>query len=151
MLIIRIKVTYLLCLAYLVLFLTSWCSLTRAFYNSRVTAYWELLHQFIALTNIIRFSNVPAICVFKFSFKLFTCFWHMVQMVVLFLQVIYGLLFTLVIALISDALSALPDKVSVLSHDASFRHDFHQNVSWKVISVFTQVFVCCFLITLCVR
>lgn len=50
-------------------------------------------------------------------------------MVVLFLQVIHGLLFTLVIALISDALSALPDKVSVLSHDASFRHDFHQTVS----------------------
>lgn len=43
-------------------------------------------------------------------------------------QVIYGLLFTLVIALISDALSALPTKVSVLSRDASFRDDFHQTV-----------------------
>ncbi|KAI5665252.1 hypothetical protein M9H77_24575 [Catharanthus roseus] len=52
----------------------------------------------------------------------------MIQIVGLILQVIHSLLFSLVIALISDALSAVPDKVSVLSRDTSFRHDFHKTV-----------------------
>ncbi|XP_047969784.1 nuclear pore complex protein NUP205 isoform X2 [Salvia hispanica] len=43
-------------------------------------------------------------------------------------QIIYSLLFSIVIAFISDALSATPDKVSVLSHDASFRHGFNEIV-----------------------
>ncbi|GFS40925.1 nuclear pore complex protein [Actinidia rufa] len=43
-------------------------------------------------------------------------------------QITYSLLFSLVIALISDALSAAPDKVSVLSRDASFRHEFQETV-----------------------
>ncbi|PSS20924.1 Nuclear pore complex protein [Actinidia chinensis var. chinensis] len=43
-------------------------------------------------------------------------------------QITYSLLFSLVIALISDALSAAPDKVSVLSRDSSFRHEFQETV-----------------------
>ncbi|XP_022729594.1 nuclear pore complex protein NUP205 isoform X10 [Durio zibethinus] len=43
-------------------------------------------------------------------------------------QITYSLLFSLVIALISDALSAVSDKTSVLSHDASFRKEFHELV-----------------------
>ncbi|KAK3000110.1 hypothetical protein RJ639_023379, partial [Escallonia herrerae] len=43
-------------------------------------------------------------------------------------QITYSLLFSVVIALISDALSAVPDKVSVLSPDASFRHEFQETV-----------------------
>ncbi|KAK6156483.1 hypothetical protein DH2020_010731 [Rehmannia glutinosa] len=43
-------------------------------------------------------------------------------------QITYSLLFSLVIAFISDALSTAPDKVPVLSHDASFRHDFYEIV-----------------------
>ncbi|XAR66900.1 hypothetical protein NMG60_11013275 [Bertholletia excelsa] len=43
-------------------------------------------------------------------------------------QITCSLLFSLVIAFISDALSAAPDKASVLSHDASFRHEFHETV-----------------------
>ncbi|PQQ20289.1 nuclear pore complex protein NUP205 [Prunus yedoensis var. nudiflora] len=43
-------------------------------------------------------------------------------------QITFSLLFSLVIAFISDALSAVPDKASVLSHDASFRHEFHEIV-----------------------
>ncbi|XP_050229098.1 nuclear pore complex protein NUP205 isoform X2 [Mercurialis annua] len=43
-------------------------------------------------------------------------------------QITFSLLFTLVIAFISDALSALPDKASILSHDASFRKEFHEIV-----------------------
>lgn len=43
-------------------------------------------------------------------------------------QIIYSLLFSLVIAFISDALSTAPDKVPVLSHDASFRRDFNEIV-----------------------
>ncbi|KAG6771823.1 hypothetical protein POTOM_023215 [Populus tomentosa] len=40
----------------------------------------------------------------------------------------FSLLFSLVIAFISDALSAVPDKGSILSHDASFRKEFHEIV-----------------------
>ncbi|EXC04145.1 hypothetical protein L484_006623 [Morus notabilis] len=43
-------------------------------------------------------------------------------------QITFSLLFSLVIALISDALSAVPDKASLLSRDASFRHEFHEIV-----------------------
>ncbi|KAH6806656.1 nuclear pore complex protein, partial [Perilla frutescens var. frutescens] len=43
-------------------------------------------------------------------------------------QIIYSLLFSIVIAFISDALSTAPDKVSVLSHDASFRRGFNEIV-----------------------
>ncbi|XP_020537054.1 nuclear pore complex protein NUP205 isoform X2 [Jatropha curcas] len=41
-------------------------------------------------------------------------------------QISFSLLFTLVIAFISDALGALPDKASILSRDASFRKEFHE-------------------------
>ncbi|KAL4589768.1 hypothetical protein LXL04_002678 [Taraxacum kok-saghyz] len=43
-------------------------------------------------------------------------------------QIAYSLLFSLIISLISDALSASPEKMSILSQDASFKHDFHQTV-----------------------
>ncbi|KAI3814618.1 hypothetical protein L1987_14258 [Smallanthus sonchifolius] len=43
-------------------------------------------------------------------------------------QITYSLLFSLIISLISDALSASPDNMSILSQDASFRHDFHEIV-----------------------
>lgn len=43
-------------------------------------------------------------------------------------QITYSLLFSLVIAILSDALSAITDKVPVLSHDASFRREFKDNV-----------------------
>lgn len=43
-------------------------------------------------------------------------------------QITFSLLFSLVIAFISDALSAVPDKSSVLSRDASFRKEFHEIV-----------------------
>ncbi|KAL9275467.1 Nuclear pore complex protein NUP205-like protein [Drosera capensis] len=39
-------------------------------------------------------------------------------------QIAYGLLFSLVVAFISDGLSTVPEKVSVLSQDASFRREF---------------------------
>ncbi|XP_050365168.1 nuclear pore complex protein NUP205 isoform X2 [Argentina anserina] len=43
-------------------------------------------------------------------------------------QITFSLLFSLVIGFVSDALSAAPDKASVLSGDASFRHEFHEIV-----------------------
>ncbi|CAK9182161.1 unnamed protein product [Ilex paraguariensis] len=43
-------------------------------------------------------------------------------------QITYSLLFSLVIALVSDALSAAQDKESVLSHEAPFRHEFQETV-----------------------
>ncbi|KAF3453692.1 hypothetical protein FNV43_RR04133 [Rhamnella rubrinervis] len=44
------------------------------------------------------------------------------------LQIMFSLLFSLVIAFVSDALSAVPDKASILSRDASFRREFHDIV-----------------------
>ena len=46
----------------------------------------------------------------------------------LFVQIAYGLLFSLVITFISDALGTVPNKASVLSQDASFRREFHEIV-----------------------
>ncbi|KAI7728587.1 hypothetical protein M8C21_001105, partial [Ambrosia artemisiifolia] len=43
-------------------------------------------------------------------------------------QITFSLLFSLIISLISDALSASPDEMSILSRDASFRQDFHETV-----------------------
>lgn len=43
-------------------------------------------------------------------------------------QITHSLLFSLVIAFISDALSAVSDKSSILSHDPSFRKEFHEIV-----------------------
>ncbi|KAM2407196.1 hypothetical protein ACFX1X_026411 [Malus domestica] len=44
-------------------------------------------------------------------------------------QITFSLLFSLVIAFVSDALNAVPDKASVLSSDASFRHEYHEIVT----------------------
>ncbi|KAK7411232.1 hypothetical protein VNO78_02665 [Psophocarpus tetragonolobus] len=46
----------------------------------------------------------------------------------LFLQITFCLLFALVIAFVSDGLSTVPDKASVLSSNISFRHEFHDLV-----------------------
>lgn len=43
-------------------------------------------------------------------------------------QITYGILFSLVIAFTSDALSTVPEKASVLSRDASFRQEFQDIV-----------------------
>ncbi|KAK4397041.1 Nuclear pore complex protein, partial [Sesamum angolense] len=43
-------------------------------------------------------------------------------------QITYSLLFSLVIAFISDALSTVPNKAPVLSQDTSFRREFHEIV-----------------------
>ncbi|XP_026656857.2 nuclear pore complex protein NUP205 isoform X1 [Phoenix dactylifera] len=44
------------------------------------------------------------------------------------LQITFSLLFSLVIAFMSDALSTIPNKASTLSLDASFRYEFHELV-----------------------
>ncbi|KAG9451145.1 hypothetical protein H6P81_011110 [Aristolochia fimbriata] len=44
------------------------------------------------------------------------------------LQIVFSLLFSLVITFISDALSTIPDKASVLSEDVSFRREFQELV-----------------------
>ncbi|MFS8016867.1 putative nucleoporin [Helianthus anomalus] len=43
-------------------------------------------------------------------------------------MITFSLLVSLIISLISDALSASPDEMSILSRDASFRRDFHETV-----------------------
>ncbi|KAJ7956691.1 Nuclear pore complex protein [Quillaja saponaria] len=43
-------------------------------------------------------------------------------------QITFSLLFSLVIGFISDGLSTVPDKVSVLTSDVSFRREFHEMV-----------------------
>ncbi|XP_022143113.1 nuclear pore complex protein NUP205 [Momordica charantia] len=44
------------------------------------------------------------------------------------LQIVFSLLFSTIIAFISDALSAVPNKASLLSSDASFRNEFQDTV-----------------------
>ncbi|XP_019417069.1 PREDICTED: nuclear pore complex protein NUP205-like isoform X7 [Lupinus angustifolius] len=43
-------------------------------------------------------------------------------------QITFSLLFALVVAFVSDGLSTVPDKASILSSDASFRREFHELV-----------------------
>lgn len=63
----------------------------------------------------------------------------------MFMQIIFSLLFSLVIAFVSDALSAVPDKASVLSSDSSFRCEFHELVRENMVCFFnfTQSFSSC--------
>ncbi|GAB2300342.1 hypothetical protein Dimus_034380 [Dionaea muscipula] len=58
-------------------------------------------------------------------------------------QITYGLLFSLVIAFISDALSTVPEKVSVLSRDASFRQEFQEIVMTAASDPIVAGFVDC--------
>ncbi|KAL6888297.1 hypothetical protein ACP4OV_009323 [Aristida adscensionis] len=44
------------------------------------------------------------------------------------LQITYGILFSLVITFVSDALRTSHEKASLPSYDSSFRHDFHDHV-----------------------
>lgn len=46
------------------------------------------------------------------------------------LQITYGVLFSLVITFVSDALSNSHEKTSLPSSDSSFRHEFHELVSF---------------------
>ncbi|KAL2237578.1 UNVERIFIED_CONTAM: Nuclear pore complex protein, partial [Sesamum indicum] len=55
----------------------------------------------------------------------------------------YSLLFSLVIAFLSDALSTVPNKASVLSQDASFRHEFHEIVMAAGNDTLVEGFVDC--------
>lgn len=47
----------------------------------------------------------------------------------MFWQITFSILFSLVIAFISDALGTVPDKASVLCRDATFRREFQEIVS----------------------
>ena len=47
----------------------------------------------------------------------------------MFMQITFSILFSLVIAFISDALGTVPDKASVLCRDATFRREFQEIVS----------------------
>ncbi|KAF7147071.1 hypothetical protein RHSIM_Rhsim03G0247900 [Rhododendron simsii] len=58
-------------------------------------------------------------------------------------QIAYSLLFSLVIAVISDALSTAPDKMSVLSCDASFRREFQETVIASGSDLIAEGFVDC--------
>lgn len=55
------------------------------------------------------------------------------------MQITFSLLFSLVIAFISDALSTVPDKSSVLSRDASFRKEFHEIVRLTIMEIFLAI------------
>ncbi|XP_031097713.1 nuclear pore complex protein NUP205 isoform X1 [Ipomoea triloba] len=58
-------------------------------------------------------------------------------------QITHGLLFSLVVALVSDALSAVPDKASILTRDASFRHEFQESVMVTVEDPVVKGYVSC--------
>ncbi|XP_057538767.1 nuclear pore complex protein NUP205 isoform X1 [Amaranthus tricolor] len=58
-------------------------------------------------------------------------------------QITYGILYSLVIAFTSDALSTAPEKLSLLSHDASFRQEFQEIVMSPVNDPNVSGFVDC--------
>ncbi|KAL9242432.1 hypothetical protein vseg_016427 [Gypsophila vaccaria] len=58
-------------------------------------------------------------------------------------QITFGILFSLVIAFTSDALSTVPEQGSVLSHDASFRQQFQEMVMATVNDPIVASFVDC--------
>ncbi|KAK9071344.1 hypothetical protein SSX86_009912 [Deinandra increscens subsp. villosa] len=51
------------------------------------------------------------------------------QRLISLIKITYSLLFSLIVSLILDALSASPNQMSILTQDASFRHDFHETAS----------------------
>ena len=87
---------------------------------------------YVLFMNVIWFTCSHALIYFY-------CF--ITKYYLLLMQITFSLLFSLVIAFVSDALSAAPDKTSVLSRDASFRHEFHEIVRWEILVV-------CFLLNL---
>ncbi|XP_045809649.1 tubulin beta-4B chain-like isoform X7 [Trifolium pratense] len=52
---------------------------------------------------------------------------HLSQFVNIHLSITFSILFVLVIAFVSDGLSTVPDKASVLSSNTSFSHEFHEH------------------------
>lgn len=99
---------------------------------------WKLLGHSLFL-RVHFFFPTGHFCLFKsvclFLLTVFLCLYAYVvddfspyPCIFLSTQITFSLLFSLVIALISDALSAVPDKASLLSRDASFRHEFHEIV-----------------------
>ncbi|XP_045816913.1 tubulin alpha-5 chain-like isoform X3 [Trifolium pratense] len=52
---------------------------------------------------------------------------HLCQFVNIHLSITFSILFVLVIAFVSDGLSTVPDKASVLSSNTSFSHEFHEH------------------------
>lgn len=65
---------------------------------------------------------------FSFSYFLYN-FFQTFLTIICTLQIVFSLLFSLVIAFMSDALNAVSDKASVLSRDTSFRREFQERVS----------------------
>ncbi|KAL8128568.1 hypothetical protein V2J09_017723 [Rumex salicifolius] len=58
-------------------------------------------------------------------------------------QITYGILFSLIIAFVSDALSNLPEKASALAQDTSFRKEFHEIVTTSTNDPTIEGFVGC--------
>ncbi|XP_045802128.1 uncharacterized protein LOC123921311 isoform X2 [Trifolium pratense] len=52
---------------------------------------------------------------------------HLSQFVNIHLSITFSILFVIVIAFVSDGLSTVPDKASVLSSNTSFSHEFHEH------------------------
>ncbi|XP_045832002.1 uncharacterized protein LOC123923359 [Trifolium pratense] len=52
---------------------------------------------------------------------------HLSQFVNIHLSITFSILFVIVIAFVSDGLSTMPDKASVLSSNTSFSHEFHEH------------------------
>ncbi|VFQ73605.1 unnamed protein product [Cuscuta campestris] len=58
-------------------------------------------------------------------------------------QIAHGLLFSVVVSLVSDALSAVLDKASILTRDVSFRHEFQETIMVSVEDPVVKGYVNC--------
>lgn len=86
------------------------------------------LHAVQFFLSHILFGYATCIRSIVFVLFSFTFVANWVKFCPSFVQITYSLLFSLVIAFTSDALSTTPDKAPLLSRDASFRHQFHEIV-----------------------
>lgn len=97
--------------------------ITRPFSVSACAFFFPTGH-FCLFKSVCLFLLTVFLCLYAYvvdDFSPYPC-------IFLSTQITFSLLFSLVIALISDALSTVPDKASPLSRNASFRHEFHEIV-----------------------
>lgn len=86
------------------------------------------MHLLFILPDLAHFAHKLFLMCYSYNF-------HFV------LQITFCLLFALVVAFVSDGLSTVPDKASVLSSNTSFKHEFHELVRENIIAFFSVLIV----------
>ena len=118
-------------------------------------AWWKVnnsLYSIFRLILFLFFMRMISLISEEVKLESCTCFffyfgvyalkmWCLLIIFTMLLQITFCLLFALVIAFVSDGLSTMPDKASVLSSNTSFRLEFRELVRWKIIAFFVLLFI----------